>query len=174
MSHFHSQAGVFFCLFFRRRIFFYKIFISSYHVLLSTMGPLSCKFSNRNLSCSVTPIRATRPPSNPATPDILLQRPEACFQSFYPGLCQMLPGSLACPTPPGVHLKKLPDNSQPFKRFFFFRLTSQVLSGGNYSLTRPGELSPNVKFKLSNQKSVTDSSAFQQFVHPELNKSPAL
>lgn len=69
--------------------------------------------------------------------------------------------------------KKLPDNSQTFKRFFF-RLTSQVLSGGNNSLARAGELSPNTKVKLSDQKSVTDSSAFQELGHPELDKSPAL
>lgn len=81
--------------------------------------------------------------------------------------------SLVCSTPPGVHLKNSLTTPKHL-RDFFFRLTSQVLSGGNNSLARAGELSPNTKVKLSDQKSVTDSSAFQELGHPELDKSPAL
>lgn len=46
--------------------------------------------------------------------------------------------------------------------------------GENYSSARADALSHNVKSKLSDQKSVTDSSAFQELGHLELDESPVL
>lgn len=112
VSHLQSQAGSFFCL------FFYKTSISNHHVLLSTIGPLSFRFSNRNLSCSGIQLELQGPPQIQ-----ILQTSCSRDQRHVFHLLSWLVSNASRPF--GMsHItwspaKKNPDNSQPFKRFFF-------------------------------------------------------